>query len=1016
MYRYSRPTLAGWSLRKVFAVEKNMLRLSAPSPVAWKMSLVIAISVCMLALACLKILQQSSSLAAVWLPTALLIPVLFHHRYRDWIPLFCAAALGIAGANTLVGTPFLHYFPYILNNMVEAGVCTLLLRKLLPAQDPLSGLANWVKFLLVAVVFSPLLSSVIFTLFIVHSHSPQELQQRFATWFISEAVAILSLTPLGLIYQRGYFQQLSHSRRLYEMLLTLTLTLVAGFLALKWLPYPFAFITIPLLWAAIRLPRIEAFFIFLCMTLMIALLQTLGIISVIPGAKSLPEGLLFTPLLLILLPANAMAMAMHALRVEKSYITQSENRFRNAMEYSAIGMALVSPQGKWLQVNKALCNLLGYEASYLKTLTFQEITHPEDLSIDLALLQQLLDGEIQNYQMEKRYLCRSGEMVWALLAVSLVRDDQQNPVYFISQIEDISELKQTEITNKRLSEALHEEKELLHITLNAINEAVISTDRNMNITFMNPVAEKMTGWTQQRAQGKAVSSVVHISVGPNGPLIDNLMQFDINENLHSSIDQSLILHGYHTGQFDVQLAVSPLRTLKDEPIGIVLVLQDVSKSRELMRQLSYSASHDLLTGLSNRGSFEDSLKSALQLTAEKHQHHTLAFIDLDHFKAVNDTAGHAAGDELLRQLSHLMQEQIRNSDKLARLGGDEFALILFNCPPEQGLQVIQQMVSRINEFQFMWNNQIYRIGASAGVTRIIDGTISGSEYMAQADIACYTAKNRGRGQVFNYEAQQKRLLTSHTAIFRPEDIRRILDEDQLSLYCRAASPPKTPLSVCFYQLSMQFIDPPNGIQRADILLEAARFYDMMPDVDRWLLRKILKEHALGISNKGICVAIPLSTEGLLQDSLRAELVSLLDNTVMSLPSVNLMIDDAVLLKYEHLRTFIAGLKQRGCKIVLQNVGKNLNEFNKLPEGCVDYVQIDPTFMSQIHYNQMDEVLVTILHGNTRRIAAQTLAGPADINETLEKLTSIGIDLVEGDTIAPLTSLHSLLNTGYFGIH
>ncbi|MGC6387686.1 diguanylate cyclase domain-containing protein [Ewingella sp. S1.OA.A_B6] len=997
-------------------MEKNMLGLFSASQVTWKVLLALGLSIGLLALVSLKVIQQTSSLAAIWLPTALLIPVLFHYCYRDWIPLLFAAALGLAAVHTAVGTPFAHYWPYVLNNLIEAGLCALLLRKLLPAQDPLSGLTNWIKFLAVAVVFSPLLSSVFSTLFILHSHSAQELQHSFATWYISEAVGILSLTPLGLIYQRGYWQQLTHSRRLYEMLLTLTLTLLAGFLALKWLPYPFAFITIPLLWTAIRLPRVEAFFIFLCMTLMITLLQTTGVISVILHFTPLPESLLFTPLILILLPANAMAMAMHALRVEKSNITQSESRFRNAMEYSAIGMALVSPQGKWLQVNKSLCNLLGYEASYLKTLTFQEITHPEDLSIDLAMLQKLLDGDIQSYQIEKRYLCRSGEMVWALLAVSLVRDDNQNPLYFISQIEDISDLKKTEITNKRLSEALHEEKELLHITLSAIKEAVISTDRNMDVTFMNPVAEKMTGWTQQHAQGNPVSSIVHISVGADGPLIDNLMQFDINKNLHSSIDQSLTLHGYPSGQFDVQLAVSPLRTLKDEPIGIVLVLQDVSKSRELMRQLSYTASHDLLTSLSNRGSFEVSLKDALQLTADEHQHHTLAFIDLDHFKAVNDTAGHAAGDELLRQISHLMQEQIRDSDKLARLGGDEFALVLFNCPQEQGLQVIHKLVRKINEFQFMWNNQIYRIGASAGITRIVDASVNGSEYMAQADIACYTAKNRGRGQVFNYEARQKRLLSPHTEIFRPADIRQIINEDKLSLNCRAASPPRTPLSVCFYQLSIQFVEPLNGIKRADIMLEAARFYDMMPDIDRWMLRKILKEYAQGISNKGICVAIPLSTEGLLQDSLREELISLLDNTVMPLSSVNLMINDDVLLKYDHLSTFIAGLKQRGCKIVLQNVGKNLNEFNRLATGSVDYVQIDPDFMKQIHYNQMDEVLVTILHGNIHRITAQTLAGPADLNQTLDKLTSIGIDLVEGDTIAPMTSLDSLLNTGYFGIH
>lgn len=997
-------------------MEKSKPTAFLAERVNWKVPVLTGIAICLLALACLNIIQKTSSLAGLWLPTALLIPVLFHHRYRDWIPLLSAAALGIAAAHFIAGTPIVSSLPYTVNNLIEATLCVLLLRRALPAQDPLSSLSNWVKFLVIAILFCPLISSVIMMIFILHIHTPVELQNRFGSWFMSEAVAILALTPVGLIYQRGYFKQSFTSKRLFELLGTLIITLTLGFMALKWLPYTFAFITIPLLWAAIRLPRIEAFIIFLSMTLMIALLQTSGIITVQPHAVQIPQALIFLPLLLILLPANAMAMAMHALRTEKSHITQSENRFRNAMEYSAIGMALVSPQGKWLQVNKSLCKLLGYEADYLKTLSFQEITHPEDLGKDLALLQQLLDDDIQSYNMEKRYLCRSGEMVWVLLAVSLVRDENQNPLYFISQIEDITELKHTEVTNKRLSEALHEEKELLHITLNSINEAVISTDRDLNITFMNPVAEKMTGWKESQAQGQPVGRIVHITKGPEGALIDNLQQFDISENLHSSVEQSLVLHGYHTGMFDVQLAVSPLRTLKDEPIGIVLVLQDVSKSRELMRKLSYSASHDLLTGLANRGSFEKSLKKALSFTAIQHQSHSLAFIDLDRFKAINDTAGHAAGDELLRQISTLMQDHIRNSDRLARLGGDEFALILFDCPLEQGLQTLQQLVNKINEFQFIWEEQVYRIGASAGLTQINDANISGSEYMAQADVACYTAKHNGRGRVFTYESRQKLQHSSHTALFRPEDVTRILRENQLTLHCRAASPPKTPLSVCFYQISMQLAIPDQLVRPAELFLQAAHFYDMMPEVDRWLLRRVLIDYGQGIANKGICVAVPLSTEGLLQPDLREELLLLLDETPLPMSSINLMIDDAVLLKHQVLRGFIAEIRQRGCKIVLQNIGKNMIEFNQLQADMVDYVQIDPSFMAQIHYNQMHEVLVTILHGNTHRLNAQTLAGPADINETLDKLTGIGIDLVGGDTIAPETSLEKLLNTGYFGIH
>lgn len=734
-------------------MDKNLYQSSSPLPINWVRVLTLAITQCGLALLCLSIIHHSSSLAALWLPTSVLMTVLFYHRYREWPGLLLAAACGIFAAHTLLGTPFLRYVPYVLNNLLEASIGAALLRRALPGNDPLNGLGNWLKFLVIAVLFTPLLSTLVLVLSNMN-RSADELHLQATTWYLSEAVAVLVLTPIGMVYKHGDKARLLASGRLSEFLLTLGVTLFSCFLALKWLPFPFAFITLPLLWVAIRMPRLEAFLIFLATTMMVGLLQASVFMNVYPNMLKIWQGLLFAPLLLVLLPVSAMSLAMHSLRVERSNITESENRFRNAMEYSAIGMALVSPEGKFLQGNKALCTLLGYDPDYLQTLSFQDITHPEDLHSDLYSLQQLLDGVIEDYTLEKRYLCHNGKMVWAQLAVSLVRDDDERPLYFIAQVKDISDLKKTEKSNQVLSEALHEEKELLQITLNAINDAVISTDKAMNITFMNPVAEKMTGWSEQQAQGQPVSHIVHISNGVDGPLISDFTPFDTKENQHTSLDQSLILHGNNTGLFDVQLAVSPLKTLADEPIGIVLVLQNVSKSRELMRQLSYSASHDLLTGLSNRGSFEKSLKSALLLTQIEHQTHCLAFIDLDRFKLVNDSAGHAAGDELLREISQLMLQNLRNSDSLARLGGDEFAILLFNCDIKRGLPILQNIIEKINAYTLFWDNHVYGIGASAGITLMNNGQISPSEYMAQADLACYNAKHNGRGQVFVSEGKK----------------------------------------------------------------------------------------------------------------------------------------------------------------------------------------------------------------------------------------------------------------------
>jgi diguanylate cyclase (GGDEF)-like protein len=182
-----------------------------------------------------------------------------------------------------------------------------------------------------------------------------------------------------------------------------------------------------------------------------------------------------------------------------------------------------------------------------------------------------------------------------------------------------------------------------------------------------------------------------------------------------------------------------------------MVLQDVSAARELMKKLSYSASHDALTSLENRASFEKELKNSIASVSNNQQQHALVFLDLDRFKAVNDTAGHAAGDALLKEIGQLMQRELRTTDCLARLGGDEFGLILFDCTLEQANLLMQQMVTKISEYGFCWEKKVYHVGASAGITSISATNNKSSELLAQADLACYTAKRLGRGQVYLYE-------------------------------------------------------------------------------------------------------------------------------------------------------------------------------------------------------------------------------------------------------------------------
>ena len=222
-------------------------------------------------------------------------------------------------------------------------------------------------------------------------------------------------------------------------------------------------------------------------------------------------------------------------------------------------------------------------------MTFQQLTWPEDLNNDLEQLNMLVRGDINSYSMEKRYYTRNGDVVWALLAVSLVRHKDNKPLYFIAQIEDINDLKQSEQENQRLmeritqaNEALFQEKERLHITLDSIGEAVVCIDVAMNITFMNPIAEKMSGWRQEDALGTPLLTVLRITSGDKGPLLEDIYRADRSR---SDMEQEIVLHCHNGGSYDIHYSITPLSTLDGDKIGSVLVIQDVTESRKMLRQL-----------------------------------------------------------------------------------------------------------------------------------------------------------------------------------------------------------------------------------------------------------------------------------------------------------------------------------------------------------------------------------------------------------------------------------------------
>lgn len=1079
---------------------------------------------------CLELIKVSGQISPLWFSTALMTVVVFRHPSRALPVLLLCCVLGVACANATVMGPSVSSLTFPLVNLLQALMGGWLLRLLLDQRAPLNSLFSWFKMVVAVGILSPLAGGLLACwLLNMNGHASLHF---FTTWTISEVIGMLALGPVCLLWQPDYVR--SHLRQtvFFETVLTLLVTLMLCWLALRHAPWPFTFVIVILFYSAVRLPRFEAFVIYLATVSMMSLMLALQLIQSDNTNARLLISMPWVPFLLALIPSHIMTLVMHSFREERKHISESETRFRHAMEYSAIGMALVSINGQWMQANQSLCRLLGYTPAELYALNFQQLTHPDDLDADLIQFNALLAGEIESYSLEKRYFSKDGQILWALLAVSLVRDTERQPLYFISQIEDITALKKTGQVNQQLMEritlandaggigvwewdvqsgamnwdkrmlqiyqmpanaqasyqawadsiypadrdeaieafdnaektatavdiefriqtgigirhiraqcsivldnagnvlrmlginqditplrqltdALYEEKERMHITLDAIGEAVISTDQEMRVIFMNPVAEKMSGWLQHQASGKPLSDILRITQGSQGPERENLLLCDLPpQKTPGELDTELVLHNRTGEQFAIHYSLSPLKTLAGGNIGSVMVIQDVSESREMLKRLSYSASHDMLTRLPNRASFELQLKR-LTLSCTEQQQHVLVFIDLDRFKAVNDTAGHAAGDALLREISSVMQHYLRGSDFLARLGGDEFGILLPDCPLPQAGKVISRIVQAVKEHDFLWEGRLHHVGASAGLTQINPENASASELMAQADLACYDAKNNGRDQISIYENQlHKRLKPVRSRVENDQIIAR----QPMRLQVWGAAPPAKVHAISFWLAELQlFTDEGNEIEEA-CFRSGLQDGELFLALDRKLIGEFFQHYAQDTLSKGLTLTLPVSAFGLRDEAFISDTLAQFARYNVPPGAIWFTISADVLSQHDDvLHQNIGRLRAAGSRIVLRDFGRNLDAFNQLPADEIDYLILASELVANVHCNLLDEMMVSIIHGHAQRLGIRTLAGPVELPVALTTLAGIGIDVVWGDAIAPRQPLSALLVNTWFAI-
>jgi diguanylate cyclase (GGDEF)-like protein/PAS domain S-box-containing protein len=562
-------------------------------------------------------------------------------------------------------------------------------------------------------------------------------------WWASHALGACLIAPPIILYSAKGLRRLTDPKFLAVNVATLFGVLLCCYVAIRFVRFPFVAIAVALLMAAVRLGGFGTAALSFCSGIAIAALWALGVRPLGLENVSVNFSLTNLPVLALLattMPPIAVGLGTDARRAAVRKLHASEQRFRESMEHSPIGMLIASLDNVWGYTNIALQNMLGYTAEEFNAMPPGGPSEPEDWAGSRARWQRLLSGEVASYTVERRFRHKQGHWVWTHVAASLVRDEDGAPQYLIAQIESLEE--------RRLAEAkLAEERQRLRITLMSINDAVVTTDGQARVSFINAAAESMLGLSQKQAQGRAVGEVLYLTDPLTSKAAANLIGQSAIHGKVMKREAACILHRADGSFCFVMDVVSPVLDSSGTVSGMVVVLRDASSEVRRAQDLTHRANHDALTDLHNRAAFEQHLAEVFGRSRMLDRPAALLAIDLDRFKALNDAAGHAAGDAALTKVAQACRATVRSSDMVARLGGDEFAIILDNCSRERADVLGQQILRALNPLQIEWQGVPYSIGASIGVAAWSADMSSEKDWMSAADRACYAAKRGGRGQL-----------------------------------------------------------------------------------------------------------------------------------------------------------------------------------------------------------------------------------------------------------------------------
>ena len=546
---------------------------------------------------------------------------------------------------------------------------------------------------------------------------------------------------------------------------------------------------------------------------------------------------------------------------------------------------------------------------------------------------------------------------------------------------------------------LFEEKEWAQVTLKSIGDGVITTNTQGRVYYLNTVAEQLTGWTLKDAQGRPLNEVFRVVNGLTHTEIETPVARCLREQRIIELSSHTSLIQKNGSEIAIEDSAAPIRNQQGKIIGVVLVFHDVTEARKLTHQLNYLARHDTLTDLINRREFELRLERLIEQARQQNSHHALLYMDLDQFKIVNDTCGHSAGDELLRQISMLLQSNMRQRDTLARLGGDEFAVILEHCMPEEAREISEMLCDVVRDYNFVWEENRFSVGVSIGLVPINGESGGLTALMSLADSACFSAKESGRNRVHSYEEDGEAVVKRHGEMRWVSRINHGLEHDRFVLFSQSIVEAEMGENLGRHcELLLRMRDESGGIVLPGAFLPAAERYNLMPKLDRWVVESGLEWLSSSpqlMAGLDMC-SINLSGHSVGDDKFLQFVMSQVENSGVAPEKICFEITEtATVVNLTAATRFIGKLRNMGCRFALDDFGSGMSSFLYLKNLPVDYLKIDGGFVRDIVDDPMDFALVKSINDIGHVMGMRTIAEFVENEAVLSKLREMGVDYVQG---------------------